>query len=221
MLKNIIPIKSVPAPHFLCWKSSQYYLERISKLVPAWGLSLSRKNITSKRAWVALWAAAVAVANACRISEVLRTLGSGVLPNGMAVTIGSKGSNARMIWLAMPTEDSIRTCQAIPQQPVFPVKYKEVWEVVVKNGFSVVEPAHQNRSVTHQGRYSVMQRAMAVLGEDKAGECIGHKSRRSDRYYTHPEECAKDRAIRNAERKRKEFYMQGPQLPAFLGGDDE
>lgn len=220
MLKNIIPKRSEPAPHFLCWKSSQYYLEAITKLVPAWGMALKSKNITSKRTWVALWAAAVAVANACRISEVLAARGSGMLPNGMVVTVGSKGSNARMIWTAMNVEDCTRCPQQIPSRPVFCVGYKEVWQAVVLNGFAVQEPGHQNRSVTHSGRYSVMQKAVAILGEDKAGEVIGHKSKRSNRYYTRPEECAHDRAARNAERKRKKFFTQGPQLPDFMGVDN-
>lgn len=220
MLKKLIPIKSEPAPHFLCWKSTQYYLELITRLVPAWGAALLGKHIVSKRAWVALWAAAVAVANACRISEVLAAKGSGILPNGMAVTVGSKGSAARMIWLALPYEDCTRATHEIPVRPVFPVKYKEVWEAVTRNGLAVQEPAHEHKSVTHQGRYSVMQQAMKAIGEDKAGEAIGHKSKRSNRYYTHPEECAHDRAIRKRDRERKEILTQGPQLPDFLGGEN-
>lgn len=220
MLKKLVPIKSEPAPHFLCWKSSQYYLQRINALVPAWGAALLGKAITSNRTWVCLWAAAVAVANACRISEVLTIKGSGILPNGMAVAVGSKGSAARMLWLALPLEDCTRATHSIPSRPAFPVKYKEVWEAVTRNGLAVQEPAHQNKSVTHQGRYSAMQKFAAVVGEDKAGEAIGHKSKRSNRYYTHPEECARDRAVRNADRRRKEMFTHGPFLPDFLGGEN-
>lgn len=216
MIRKFIRNKDVPAPNQLAMKSPQFYLEIITKLVPAWGAALKPKNITSPRTWCALWAAAVAVANACRISEVLTMQGAQVLPNAMAVIVGAKGSNARMIYIGLPMD----CCQYLntdcARRPVFSVVYREVWDAVVRHGLAVQEPGHEHRTVTHSGRYAVVQKIAPILGEAAAGEAIGHKSKKSVRYYAHPDACAHDRAVIKATKARKGFFTQGPKWPDFL-----
>lgn len=212
---------AVPAPNRVCLKSPQFYLQCINKILPAWGRVLATKAITSTRVWVALWAGAVAVANACRISEVLGMKGCMVLPHGMAVILGAKGSNARMICTGLEPSDCEYLRVECAHRPVFSVEYLEVWRAVVGHGLAVQEPGHQHQSVTHQGRYSLAAQIAPNLGEVVAGQALGHKSSKSARYYAHPEQCAEDRRQRNAIRKRKELFTQGPQLPAFLGGTND
>ena len=156
--------RAVPAPHILAVKSSKFYLELIKKLVPAWGPVLEKKNITIPHAWVCLWAAAVAVGNACRISEVLRTKGRNILANGHAVVAGSKGSSARMIDTGLQAQvaDTFRT--KCPTRNLFEVQYREVWRQVIYCGLAVQEPAHTNRTVTHQGRYRLVQEMEGAVG---------------------------------------------------------
>lgn len=216
MFKKIDKNRSVPAPNRLAMKSPQFYSELINRLVPAWGAVLKSKTITSPRIWCALWAGAVAVANACRISEVLRLLGSQVLPNGMAVVVGSKGSNARMIYTGLLASECEYLAASCAMRPVFCVVYKEVWDAVVRHGLAVQEPGHERRSVTHSGRYGVVQQLAPVIGERAAGEAIGHRSQKSVRYYAHPEECAHDRAVNKARKARETFNQQGPRWPDFL-----
>lgn len=220
MFKDIKKQRSVAAPNRVCLKSPQFYLELITRIHPAWGKALSGKHINQTRVWVALWAAAVAVANACRISEVLRILGRQMLPNGMAVAVGSKGSSARMIYTGLLASESEYLRTECAMRPVFCVGYREVWGAVVGNGLAVQEAGHEHQSVTHSGRYMVVQAVAPFLGEEVAGEAIGHKSSRSARYYAHPEQCANDRATKRRIRKREEAFMQGPQLPSFLEVDD-
>lgn len=216
MFKDIKKQRSVAAPNRVCLKSPQFYLELITRIHPVWGKTLSGKHITQTRTWVALWAAAVAVANACRISEVLQILGRQMLPNGMAVAVGAKGSSARMIYTGLLASESEYLRTICATRPVFCVGYHEVWAAVAGNGLAVQEVGHERRSVTHSGRYMVVQAMAPVLGEEVAGEAIGHKSSRSARYYAHPEQCANDRVIRKRDRQRNKMFTQGPQLPCFL-----
>lgn len=185
--------RAVPAPHMLAVKSSKFYLELIKKLVPAWGPALEKKNITIPHAWVCLWAAAVAVGNACRISEVLRVKGCNILANGHAVVTGSKGSSARMIDTGLQAQvaDTFRTKH--PTRCLFEVQYREVWRQVIYCGLAVQEPAHTNRTVTHQGRYRLVQEMQGAVGLKAAGEAIGHKSARSTAYYANTPEAQRDR----------------------------
>lgn len=216
MFKKDIKKRPVPAPNQVCTKSPQFYSELVNRVNPAWGRILSAKAITSTRVWVALWAAAVAVANACRISEVLGMLGGQVLPNGMAVIVGAKGSNARTIYTGLLPSECEYLATYCRQWPVFCVGYKEVWEAVVGHKLAVQEPGHERRSVTHQGRYALAEKIAPVLGEEVAGQALGHKSSKSARYYAHPERCAEDRRVRKAIAARNKTLTQGPQLPDFL-----
>ena len=207
----------VPAPSPLAVASPQDYLARINKVMPAWGEALRNAQIKDKFVWCALWAAAVAVGNACRISEILRIEVRHLTPNGMAVTTGSKGSSARMVYLGLH-QGEIEHILGLPRcLQLFPVRYQSVWRAVAYNGLRVQEPSHVRMSATHSGRYGLVQRLAPEIGERAAGEAIGHKSPRSVTYYAQPEICEAERKIRKARNATQKLLTAGPQLPDFLG----
>lgn len=210
----------VPAPSPLAVASPQDYLARIYKVMPDWGTKLKSAEIKDSFVWCALWAAAVAVGNACRISEVLRIEVRHVSANGLAVALGSKGSSARMIYLGMHQSEIDHILRLPPRLQLFPVRYQSVWRAVAYNGLRVQEPSHVRMSATHSGRYGLVQKLAPEIGERAAGEAIGHKSARSVTYYAHPEICGQERAIRKAQANTKKLLTAGPQLPEFLGVDN-
>lgn len=212
--------KLVPAPLPPALKSTQQYVEAILKVNPAWSGRLPRPQAIGLRAWSALWAAAVAVGNACRISEVLGIVGRDLLANGCAIIVGSKGSNARMIWTGIDPQTASDLHALSPLRPLFGVTYKEVWGVCVAYGLAVQELGHSNKSVTHAGRYTVAQKISAEHGEAVAGQVLGHKSRNAIEYYVSPQACAQRRAVQKRIKLNEQARTQGPQLPEFLRNEE-
>lgn len=208
--------KQIPTPLPPALKSTQQYVEAILKVNPAWAGRLPRPQAIGLRAWAALWAAAVAVGNACRISEVLRIVGRDLIQNGCAVILGSKGSNARMIWTGLDPQTASDLHALSPLRPVFGVTYREVWGVCVGWGFVVQELGHINNSVTHAGRYQIAQDVARAYGQVVAGQVLGHKSETAVEHYIFPQDCAKRRAVQKRIKYRTSAQMNGPQLPEFL-----
>lgn len=208
--------KQIPAPLPPALKSTQQYVEAILKVNPAWAGRLPRPQAIGMRAWAALWAAAVAVGNACRISEVLRIVGRDLIQNGCAVILGSKGSNARMIWTGLDPQTASDLYALSPLRPVFGVTYREVWGVCAGCGLAVQEPGHINNSVTHAGRYQIAQDVAKAHGQVVAGQVLGHKSKTAVEHYVFPQNCAKRRAVQKRIQYRTNAQMNGPQLPEFL-----
>lgn len=210
--------RSVTTPTPLALKSPQLYLQLIMCVNPEWREKL--KNVVLKGAtlWCALAAAAVAIGNACRISEVLGLEAQHLLPNGNAIMLGSKGSNARIIWPGFTLDTALHLKSLPPHTPLFPVKYQDVWRACVTHGLTVQEPGHEHRTVTHAGRYRVAQQIAAIAGDAKAGEALGHKSKRAVMYYVDTKTAAKERAMRKRAAAFKSFTTQGPRLPEFLRG---
>lgn len=206
----------IPAPLPPALKSPQQYLDAILKVNPAWSGRLPSQASMGIRAWAALWAAAVSVGNACRISEVLRITVRDLLQNGCAVIVGSKGSNARMIYTGLAPQDVLNLHASSPLRPLFGVTYREVWGVCAGHGFAVQEPSHLNKSVTHAGRYSVAQQVAANHGEAVAGQVLGHKSKTAVEHYVFPEELANRRNMRRRMKLNENARIQGPQLPEFV-----
>ena len=178
-----------PAPNRLALKSPQVYIERINKANPAWGAVVLTKELPSARTAGALWAASVAVANGCRISEVLRILNHQIQPNGTAWAVGSKGSNSRLLYLGISPEDAIELRMAKGSFLVFPWDYQTIYRACLEYGFTEVLPNHQHRAVTHSGRYRLVQEVAKTAGEVVAGQVIGHRSKATAEYYAHPERC--------------------------------
>lgn len=188
-ISNIKRYGAVPAPNRLALKSPQVYIDRISKANPSWGAVVLSKALPNARTAGALWAAAVAVANGCRISEVLRILNHQVQPNGTAWTVGSKGSNSRLLYLGIDPSDAIELRMAKGSFLVFPWDYQTVYRACLEYGFTEVLPNHQHRAVTHSGRYRLVQEVAKTAGEVVAGQVIGHRSKATAEYYAHPERC--------------------------------
>lgn len=178
---------TAPAPYQLSLKSPPDYLQAINNVNPAWGMVLNAVDHISALEGCALWAGAVAVANACRISEVLRLQICNILPNGQAWTKGSKGSSGRLLFLGL-TPLKAREFIVLPRKlNVFPVAYINVWRACTKYGFADKLPNHQHLAVTHAGRYRLAQQIATNENEELAGEVLGHKSKNSIQYYVHPQ----------------------------------
>lgn len=188
-IKNIRKFGSASAPNRLALKSPLVYIERIDKANPAWGEVVLSKPIPSATVGGALWAASVAVANGCRISEVLRIRNHQVQPNGTAWTVGSKGSNSRLIYLGICPEDAIELRKAQGSFNVFPWDYQTVYRACLAYGFTEILPNHKHKAVTHAGRYHMVQEVAETAGEAVAGQVIGHRSQATAEYYAHPERC--------------------------------
>lgn len=216
MNKNTLHPRSVTAPSPLALKSPQLYLQIIKCVNPEWGEKLQNVLLKGATLWCALAAAAVAVGNACRISEVLGLEAQHLLPNGNVIILGSKGSNARIIWPGFTLDTATYLRGLPPHTPLFPVRYQDVWRACVTHGLAVQEPGHEHRTVTHTGRYRVAQQIAAIAGDAKAGEALGHKSKRAVTYYTDTKTAARERAMRKRAAAFKSFTTQGPQLPEFL-----
>lgn len=217
-----MPIKkigrAVSAPSPLCMKSPQEYYKLIAQVNPAWTSKLPRVEHIQRTAACALAAGAVTVANACRISEVLAIQVQHLMPNGCAVIVGAKGSNARTIYTGFSPE-LIRQLKVYPANAfVFPIKYKQVWETLALHGFAVQEPGHVHRTLTHAGRYSLVQNMAPIIGKEKAGQAIGHRSSRSVEYYANGELTEKERTLRNRVKKSLQKPFVGPRLEDFIGG---
>ena len=200
-VENIKRFGLAPAPNRLALKSPQVYINRITKANPAWGAVVLSKATPSARTAGALWAASVAVANGCRISEVLRILNHQVQPNGTAWTVGSKGSNSRLLYLGIDTADAVELRMAKGSFLVFPWDYQTVYRACLEYGFTEILPNHQHRAVTHSGRYHLVQEVAKTAGEVVAGQVIGHRSKATAEYYNHPERCKKKVSKKQAEKK--------------------
>lgn len=215
MLKNIKNFSvSTPLPPAL--KSTQQYLETILKVNPDWSERLNKCFINSKRILSCLWAGAVAVANACRISEVLRIEGKDILPNGTAIITASKNSNARMIYLGLDRDLVCHLKNNFTNRSVFGVQYREVWGALVRFGLAVQEIGHKNNAVTHAGRYAVAKEVAKNHGEEVAGQVLGHRSKNAITYYLHPELQPKRSLMRKRMDEGWNRKLFGPKLPGFL-----
>lgn len=200
------------APNRLALKSPQVYIDRISKVNPAWGVVVSSKATPSTRTAGALWAASVAVANGCRISEVLRILNHQVQPNGTAWTVGSKGSNSRLLYLGIDPADAVELRLAKGSFLVFPWDYQTIYRACLEYGFTEVLPNHQHRAVTHSGRYRLVQEVAQTAGEVVAGQVIGHRSKATAEYYAHPERCKQ----KVSKKQPKEKFLTLEDLLSFI-----
>lgn len=203
---------TAPAPNRLALKSPQVYIDRISKANPAWGVVVSSKALPSARTAGALWAASVAVANGCRISEVLRILNHQVQPNGTAWTVGSKGSNSRLLYLGIDPADAVELRMAKGSFLVFPWDYQTIYRACLEYGFTEVLPNHQHRAVTHSGRYRLVQEVAQTAGEVVAGQVIGHRSKATAEYYAHPERCKQ----KVSKKQPKEKFLTLEDLLSFI-----
>ena len=211
-VENIKRFGLAPAPNRLALKSPQVYINRISKVNPAWGVVVLSKETPSARTAGALWAASVAVANGCRISEVLRILNHQVQPNGTAWTVGSKGSNSRLLYLGIDPADAIELRMAKGSFLVFPWDYQTVYRACLEYGFTEVLPNHQHRAVTHSGRYRLVQEVAQSAGEVVAGQVIGHRSKATAEYYAHPERCKQ----KVSKKQPKEKFLNLEDLLSFI-----
>lgn len=196
----------VPAPFQVSLKSPPDYLQAITNVNPSWGKILANvKRISSLEA-CALWAAAVTVANACRISETLRITIGQLLPNGQAWATGSKGSSSRLLYLGI-SPGFLAQLQALPKNlNVFPVPYISVWRACVKHGLADRLPGHKHLAVTHAGRYRLAQQISAQASSATAGEVLGHKNENSIQYYVHPSGCKVIVSKKKALSKEQKLY---------------
>lgn len=211
MLKSIRK-SSVSSPSTLAVKSPQDYLVLITKVYPAWASKLPSPTVTNRTLFVCLAAAAVTMGNGSRINETLGLCVKHLMPNGCAVIMGSKGSNARVIYTGFSPEQ-VSQLQTLPGNvPLFPVCYKQVWHACVTNGLFVRELGHVNNSVTHAGRYAMAQRIANVAGESVAGQAIGHRSKNAIRNYTDTKTAQRERG----KRIRLRHTPFGPNLEEFL-----
>lgn len=211
-VENIKRFGLAPAPNRLALKSPQVYINRITKANPAWGAVVLSKATPSSRTAGALWAASVAVANGCRISEVLRILNHQVQPNGTAWTVGSKGSNSRLLYLGIEPADAVELRMAKGSFLVFPWDYQTVYRACLEYGFTEVLPNHQHRAVTHSGRYRLVQEVAQSAGEVVAGQVIGHRSKATAEYYAHPERCKR----KVSKKQPKEKFLTLEDLLSFI-----
>lgn len=186
-LQTIKRFATVPAGLQLALKSPGDYIELINKVNPAWGMKLKSNALVGSLAWCALWAGAVTVANACRISETLRVCVGHVLPNGMAWATGSKGSNARMLYLGLSPEQVIRLKELSPTLNVFPDDYLKVYRATIQAGFALKLPNHKHLAVTHAGRYELVKQVSRETSAEVAGELLGHRNRASVEFYANPQ----------------------------------
>ena len=190
-VKNIKRFGSVSAPFQLALKSPTVYLKAITNVNPAWGKRLASIHIKESSIAGRLWAGAVAVANACRISEVLRIRACNIQPNGMAWVEGSKGSNARFLYLGIDPATAAEFISLPGSVAVFPGDYQHVYRACLAFGFAEMLPGHQHQTVTHAGRYRLAQQIAAQAGEVGAGQVLGHRSTTAVQYYVHPGKCKK------------------------------
>lgn len=210
--------RAVPVPSPLALKSPQEYYKLIAQVNPSWANKLPSIARIQRTAACALAAGAVTVANACRISEVLALQVCHLMPNGCAVILGAKGSNARTIYTGF-SKEMVEQLKTLPKAtPVFPVRYKQVWENLALHGFAVQEPGHVHRTLTHAGRYGLVQNMAPIIGKEKAGQAIGHRSVRSVEYYTDGELTCKEREMRRRVKKNLQKPFIGPRLEDFVGG---
>lgn len=214
-MTKFISRKSAPAPSPLALRSPQQYLELIKKVYPAWVASFPRMPQKSMSGMCALAASAVAMGNACRISEILGLKCRQLAPNGTAIVLGSKGSNARMIWTGFDPETIAYLRTLPPDCPVFPVNYMQCWRLLAACGLGVQEPGHAVVSRTHAGRYELAAQANAIGGAGTAGQVLGHKSKTAEDYYINPQKAASARR----RRMRQNLTQHGPNLEDFINLD--
>lgn len=205
-IQNIRRFGSVSAPNMVALKSPSVYIKRITKANPAWGVALATKQVKSALVGGCLWAAAVAVGNACRISEVLRITNRQVLPNGCAWALGSKGSNSRLIYLGLDPSEALELIEAKGEFAVFSWDYQHIYRACLAYGFAESLPNHEHRAVTHAGRYRVAQAVASKAGEAVAGEVLGHKSKTAIEHYTKPQNCKRN--VRKKEGKEKFLNLE-------------
>lgn len=219
MYSKTLRPRSVTTPTPVALKSPQFYLQIIMRVLPAWGTKLKSVPMKGATLWAALAASAVAIGNACRIGEILALACGDLLPNGNALVVSEKGGSVRMIWAGLSPDESDQFGRLPKGAPLFPVKYIDCWRAVKHMGFDEKIPGHEHRSVTHTGRYAVARKAAERVGAERAGEALGHKSKRAVSYYLDPSLAQKERQARKRAQATKFLQLQGPQLPDFLNGE--
>lgn len=208
--------RSVITPTPVALKSPQFYLQIIKRILPAWGTKLNNVPLKGASLWCALAASAVAIGNACRIGEILAIKCGNLLRNGNVLIQSEKGGSVRMIWAGLSPDESDQLQQLPYMVPVFPVKYIDCWRAVKLMQLDETIPGHEHKSVTHTGRYAVARKAAELVGAERAGEALGHKSKRAVTYYLDPSMAKKERQARKRAQAIKFLQLQGPQLPDFL-----
>lgn len=174
---------SVTTPLLFALNSLPDCVQICSRLCPDLMEICNRRIPRNNYAWVNIIPAFIAIANGCRIGEILALNWSNVLPNGMAFVSGEKGSNARMIFTGLlPTQVVIGKAKA-GNTKVFPQSYQQVYHYAVMAGLSKKLSNRKNRSVTHTGRYNIVSSVTNSLGLQAAKEIIGHKSKKSTLCY--------------------------------------
>lgn len=199
--KIIIRPNSVSTSYEVAFKSPSFYYEIINRLIPEWGRRILEGDRLSSLEGASLWAAAVSVSNACRISEVLRITPSRVQENGLAWTTGSKGSNARLLFIGALPKDMEQIRTIAPEQKLFPVEYIDVYHACVKRNLVSKIDNHVNQAVTHAGRYKLAQSVSASASLEVAGQILGHKSKGAILYYAEPKASKKNVSKMEAKRK--------------------
>lgn len=216
MYSKTLRPRSVTAPTPVALKSPQFYLQIIKRILPAWGAKLNDVPLKGASLWCALAASAVAIGNACRIGEILAIACGDLLPNGNALVQSEKGGSVRMIWAGLSPDESDQFQRLPKAAPLFPVKYIDCWRAVKLMQLDETIPGHEHKSVTHTGRYAVARKAAERVGAERAGEALGHKSKRAVTYYLDPSMAQKERQARKRAQAIKFLQLQGPQLPDFL-----
>lgn len=188
-IENLKRFGSAPTPNQLALKSPLVYLKRINRVHPAWGPILFAYQKISATVAGSLWAAAVAIANGCRISEILSIRSHQVRPNGCAWVVGAKGSNSRLIYLGLDSSEAKELYSSPLSFAVFPWDYQWVYRACKQFGFVQALPNHKHQAVTHQGRYALAKEVAGAVSDEIAGQVLGHRSKNTAEYYVHPERC--------------------------------
>lgn len=174
---------SVTTPLLFALNSLPDCVQICSRLCPDLMEICNRRIPRNNYAWLNIIPAFIAIANGCRIGEILALNWSNVLPNGMAFVSGEKGSNARMIFTGLLPSQVVFGKAKAGNTKVFPQSYQQVYHYAVMAGLSKKLSNRKNRSVTHTGRYNIVSSAANSLGLQAAKEIIGHKSKKSTLCY--------------------------------------
>lgn len=123
------------------------------------------------------------ILNAMRASECLGITARDQVKPSMFLVHGRKRSHDYLIHIPLSPASQAVLKQAPGKTPLFPWTYLQLYRAMVRVGCSQSVFSRVNDVVTHQGRYTLAEKLIALNEQDAVSPLLHHKAKSSAGYY--------------------------------------
>lgn len=123
------------------------------------------------------------ILNGARIGELLRLTAADVIGHDVVLVHGEKHSRDYTITLPGLSAQLKAYAKFGPKTPLFPFKYKQVYDTCVRIGLGAKMGQNSNTTRTHLGRYKQAQGVVSKKGLTSGSDVLRHRSSKTIQYY--------------------------------------